>query len=241
MKERKEPFISVIIPTRNEGKYIGRLLKSIKSQIYSNYEVIVCDYNSSDSTLNIARGFNTKIVRLRRKGIAIGKNAGLKMAKGEIVAFIDADYVLPKNLFRKIADTFEKDDSVVLLQPLHAIDGKEAGKRLKIRVLNRLENINLRVGSFFGVSVFGCVFCKRSIVEKIGRFNENLDVMEDLHFYLKFKDYGRIKSIKDKVRVSYRRYMAGGALKTAWFYFKAYFAVLVLAHEEYHARFEPVR
>jgi len=241
METRNEPLISVVIPTRNEGGYIGRLLESIDNQTYKNYEVIVCDHNSLDSTLNIARNYNTKIVKVKRRGIAIGKNAGLKTAKGEIIAFIDADYVLSKNLFKRIVDSFKKDEGVVLLQPLHAIDSKSARNSLKIRVLNRLENVNLRIGSFFGVSVFGCVFCKRSVVDKIGGFNEDLDVMEDLHFYLKFRDYGKIKSIKDRVKVSYRRYMAGGALKTVWFYFKAYFAVLVLAHEEYHAQFEPVR
>jgi len=241
MERRNEPLISVVIPTRNEGKYIGRLLESIDRQTYRNYEIIVCDHDSSDSTLKIARGFEAKIIKVKRKGVAIGKNTGLKAARGEIIAFIDADYVLSRGLFKKIVDSFKKDSKVVLLQPLHDIDDTEVSKRLKIRILNELENINLRIGSFFGVSVFGCVFCRRSVVDMIGGFNENLDVMEDLHFYLKFRDYGRIKSIEDKVRVSYRRYMAGGALKTVWFYFKAYFAVLILAHEEYHAEFEPVR
>ena len=90
-----EPFISIIIPTLNEEKFLPKLLNSIKEQNYKNYEIIVSDANSKDKTIEIAKRFNVKIVQGGKP--AVGRNNGAKFSVGDYLLFLDADVILPKN------------------------------------------------------------------------------------------------------------------------------------------------
>ncbi len=81
--------ISIIIPTYNEEKYLPILLKCISKQTLKPEEVIVADNYSKDQTREIAQKFGAKIVD---GGIqSVGRNNGAKIAKGDILIFIDAD------------------------------------------------------------------------------------------------------------------------------------------------------
>ena len=84
--------ISIIIPTKNEEKYLPRLLQSLKNQTVQPLEIIVADAKSEDLTVKIARDFGAKIVKGGRP--AVGRNSGAKIARGDIFMFIDADIVL---------------------------------------------------------------------------------------------------------------------------------------------------
>ncbi len=89
----KLPTISVILPTYNAEKYLENCLKSIKKQNYpqNKLEVLVIDGGSRDRTLEIAKKFKTKILFNPYQDCDEGKSIGLRQAKGEIIALIDAD------------------------------------------------------------------------------------------------------------------------------------------------------
>lgn len=95
-------FISAIIPTLNEEKYLESCLKAIKNQTFRNFETIV-DAMSTDSTLNVAKKYTDKILVVERKGAGHGRNCGAAIAKGEILIFVDADTIVPSHLFDSIA------------------------------------------------------------------------------------------------------------------------------------------
>ena len=74
--------LSIIIPTYNEEEYLHKLLDSIKSQSFSDYEIIVADANSKDNTREIAISYGCKVVN---GGLpAIGRNNGAKVAEGRL-------------------------------------------------------------------------------------------------------------------------------------------------------------
>jgi glycosyltransferase involved in cell wall biosynthesis len=101
-------MLSVIIPTLNEEKYLQLLLESIKKQNFNDYEIIIADAGSTDKTLDIAKKYNCKIIP---GGLpAKGRNEGAKIAKGDILFFLDADTILPYNFFRKSLIEFKKRD-----------------------------------------------------------------------------------------------------------------------------------
>ena len=86
--------ISVIIPAKNEEKYIKRLLESLVSQTYKPFEIIVADADSTDNTIKIAISYNAKIVK---GGLpAKGRNEGTKVANGDYLFFFDADTYIKK-------------------------------------------------------------------------------------------------------------------------------------------------
>ncbi len=103
-----------VIPVLNEEKFIGRCISSINSQSKMPFEVIVVDNGSNDKTVEISRKLGAKVVKEKKKGISNARNSGAKLAKGELVCFVDADGVLSKNWLRQAERIFqtEKVDSV---------------------------------------------------------------------------------------------------------------------------------
>jgi len=97
--------LSIIIPTYNEEEYLPDLLKSIQRQDFNDYEVIVADSHSTDNTVDIAKSFGCHVVPGGLPGI--GRNNGAKVAKGEILLFIDSDCVLTDNYLSSAIEEFE--------------------------------------------------------------------------------------------------------------------------------------
>jgi len=88
-------MLSIIIPTLNEEKYLPRLLDSIKSQDFSDYEIIISDAGSTDKTIEIAKKYGSKtLVYTDIKHPSAQRNEGAKIAQGDNLLFLDADTVL---------------------------------------------------------------------------------------------------------------------------------------------------
>ena len=102
-KIKKPVKVSIIIPTLNEQSYLRKLLDDIKSQriddkLCSEIEIIVADGHSKDKTRQIAKSYGAKIVDGPYHP-GIGRNNGAKVARGEIIYFMDADILLKDNSF----------------------------------------------------------------------------------------------------------------------------------------------
>src|SRR3990170_2838516 len=87
------PKVSVIIPTYNREKYIVETLQSVFAQTFTDYEVIVIDDGSTDNTADVLRPYLDRIVYIRKPngGQGSARNVGIKVAKGEYIAFLDSD------------------------------------------------------------------------------------------------------------------------------------------------------
>lgn len=89
------PNVSVIIPTFNHALYLGRALKSVLDQTYTNWEVIIIDNHSSDNTDEVIASYADPRIRtlyIHNNGvIAASRNAGIQSSKGQWIAFLDSD------------------------------------------------------------------------------------------------------------------------------------------------------
>lgn len=90
------PLVSVIVPIYNVYSYVGRCIDSLLGQSLTNIEIIVVDDGSTDGSLNVVKEIcksdtRVAIVSQENQGLSCARNAGLKLAKGEYVAFIDGD------------------------------------------------------------------------------------------------------------------------------------------------------
>jgi GT2 family glycosyltransferase len=111
------PLVSVIVVCWNAGKVLGRCLDQLYAQDYPNYEVIVVDDGSDDDTLSVAdaaRGLGEMtVVRSRHnRGCPHARNLGILHARGEIIAFIDADGFATTSWLRHLVAAFAADDTV---------------------------------------------------------------------------------------------------------------------------------
>jgi len=100
-------MLSIIIPTLNEESCLPLLLEAIKRQnLNDDYEIIVADADSKDKTVEVAKGYGCKVVS---GGLpAKGRNAGAKVAKGDLLLFVDGDTVLPEGFLEKNLKEFNK-------------------------------------------------------------------------------------------------------------------------------------
>ncbi len=100
------PRVSIIIPTYNLARYIGRTLESVFAQTYTDYEVIVADDGSTDDTQDVLSSWDGKFLYLYQpnRGVASARNLGLSKAGGEFIAYLDADDMwYPEKLERQVA------------------------------------------------------------------------------------------------------------------------------------------
>ena len=94
--ETKKTLISIIVPVYNTEKYIERCLDSIMKQDYPNFEVILVNDGSTDESGIIIQKYkekykNISYIKQENKGVGAARNAGIKVAKGDYISFVDSD------------------------------------------------------------------------------------------------------------------------------------------------------
>lgn len=117
------PFVSVIIPVYNVRKYILQCLESVQKQSFSDYEVILVDDGSPDDSAQIIQQFiadhgltNFHLVHKENGGVCSARNSGLRMAKGQWIAFIDSDdWVEPDYLAKMVNSVKETNADLCLI------------------------------------------------------------------------------------------------------------------------------
>ncbi len=206
--------ISVIIPALNEEKYLFNAIDGLKKQTFKDFEVIIADGGSKDRTREIAKRY-WKVVIEKRKGIAAGRNAGARIADGEILVFLDADTKPSPSLLSAYSKAFTKG-IVAATGPILPME-KNLSNRIKIgyRVVSILF---VKLSIIFGrPSIVGSNFAvRRDTFQKVHGFNPALKTYEDWDLSNKLKEYGKIVYIDDAlVYTSARRVVAWGV----WGYF----------------------
>jgi len=109
-------LVSVIIPVYNGERYLGEAIESAQAQTYEPVEVIVIDDGSTDGSAAVANGFATVHYEFQEnQGISAARNRGVEVARGELLAFLDADDVwLPDKLLLQVT-TMERDPTLDLV------------------------------------------------------------------------------------------------------------------------------
>jgi len=201
--------VSVVIPALNEERYIGYVFEGLRRQTFKEFEVIVADGGSTDKTIKLAKKYGARVVIERRKGIARGRNAGAKLARGEILIFLDADTKPSSRLIESYVNGL-KGDVVAATGPILPLEktrkSVEWGYKFVSIVFVKLA---IKIGR---PTIVGSNFAvRKDIFEKAGGFNSNLMTYEDWDLSKRLKEYGRIRYINDAVvYTSARRIFAWG-------------------------------
>jgi len=197
--------LSIIIPTLNEADYISRTLNSIVFNKFYEIkpEIIVVDSGSTDNTADIARPFSDKLILL--KATSSGKwealNKGAESSCGEILLFLDADTVVPKDYDKEIENVF-MNKNIVGGAFEFTLDGREFG----LRVVELINRVRYRVRhSFYGDQGF---FVRSDIFHKAGMFPARR-LFETSAMCRKLQRFGKLKLIKKPALTSPRRFIEG--------------------------------
>ena len=115
----KQPKVSVIVPVYNVEKYIEKSIISICVQDFSNYEIIIVNDGTKDDSMKIVDSVLSKydipylIINQKNAGMSAARNAGLKVATGEYVCFIDSDDIMDKRYISKLYTLAKNEDQSV--------------------------------------------------------------------------------------------------------------------------------
>ena len=191
MNIKARPLVSVIIPTYNHARYLGRALQSVVDQTYVNWEVIVIDNHSTDNTDEVVASFSDPRItylKIHNNGIiARSRNKGINIANGEWIAFLDSDdwwaVEKLKILFDSISENVDliyHDLEVVNDHPRFFSRKKIKSWQVKTPALMNL----LLEGNCIGNS---SVVVRKSLLEQIGGLNESPEVIaaEDYNTWLR--------------------------------------------------------
>ena len=212
-------MISFIVPAHNEEQCLGRTLKAIRESAdvaLQPYEIIVVNDASTDSTAEVARQYNARVVDVNHRQIAATRNSGARAAIGDRLFFVDADTTI---------------NSRVVSAALRRMDRGAAGGGAIVRFEDYVPmyarlllwwmNLFMRFLSMTGGAF---MFCTRSAFDAVGGFNERLFGAEDAAMCWALKREGRFVVLWDHVLTSGRRargmgglQMVGALLRMAFF------------------------
>jgi glycosyltransferase involved in cell wall biosynthesis len=193
--------VSVVIPTRNYGRYLGEAIDSLRRQTYKDWECVVVDDGSTDGTAEIVAALAAADGRIAyvgqaAAGSAAARNAGLAATSGEFVQFLDADDLLGPGKLRQQIDTFARHPEADIVYggvryfiEGGAGDGQETqddrlGASLRRSVTGSGESV-LAALVDDNFMVVEAPIIRRSLIEKVGGFDPEIRRMEDWECWLR--------------------------------------------------------
>ncbi|MBF0226603.1 MAG: glycosyltransferase [Desulfobacterales bacterium] len=180
------PKVSVIIPTFNRAWAVKKAIDSVLAQDFKNFELIVVDDGSYDSTKEILKSYGDKIITITQDntGVSSARNKGIKLSQSEFISFLDSDDIwLPQKLSEQIK-FFDLNPEALICQT------EEIWIRNGVRVNPKNKHKKLS-GMIFEQSLELClispssVMLKKSLLEEIGLFDESLPACEDYDLWLR--------------------------------------------------------
>ena len=182
--------ISIITPSYNQARFIERTIQSVLSQDYLDLEYIVMDGGSTDGTIEILKKYEDRMVWKSEKdnGQSDAINKGLKMATGDIVAYLNSDDTYEPETFKKVADFFQNNhDKKWVTGKCKIID--ENDKEIR-KPITFYKNLFLKKFSYFKLLSENFIsqpatFWKRELVDEIGYLNEEEHFCMDYEYWLR--------------------------------------------------------
>lgn len=175
--------ISIITPTLNQAEFIEDTIKSVLNQNYENYEHIIIDGGSSDSTLKILQKYpHLKWISEKDNGQADAINKGFRLAGGDIIAWLNSDDFYEENIFDDIVSFFESNPSCKFLYGDITYVNKDK------KFLYKLTGANLNYQNLLlhpDIVRQPSCFWHKDVLEQVGFLTENLHVVMDYEFFLR--------------------------------------------------------
>ncbi|MGG7036309.1 MAG: glycosyltransferase family 2 protein [Flavobacterium sp.] len=210
----KTNLVSIIVPCYNQAQYLDECLQSVFDQTYENWECIIVNDGSSDNTEEVAMRWVSRDVRFKyvfkeNGGLSSARNAGLKIAKGDYLQFLDSDDLINKSKIASQLACFNDNIDIVICD--YFPFDNETGGFLRSRYMNPFpdienfkEDIIDKWESQLSIPCHCVLFKSKLLNKKIIKFDESLPNHEDWVFWTQLFYYSSgIFNLKQSL-VSYR-------------------------------------
>lgn len=205
------PFFTVILPLYNKEKHVENSIKSILNQTFTDFELLIINDCSTDTSASIAATYLSESVTIiqhkKNSGLAATRNTGIKKATSNYVTFLDADDLWKPTFLEKIYNLIQKFPEAGIF----ATNYEEIWDKIAKQPRNGSENLPTDfIGyiDFFklnlkqGIYNHGSVCLHKEVYEKVGFYNEELNFSEDLDFNIRANYHYKI-AYDNSVQMSY--------------------------------------
>lgn len=202
------PLVSVIVPVFNGEPYLDLALQSIFQQEYHPFEVILVDDGSEDGTAEIARSYEgIRYIYQTNQGQGPAMNAGIKAARGEFIAFLDADDLWTPNKLSVQMDYLAEHPDVgyVIARMQNFL---EPGIELPRRITKDLlltETVGLCVGT---------LVARKDVFEHVGNFDASYGHAKDVDWFVRAKEAGMRMAILPQILLHRRLHSCNRSYRT---------------------------
>ena len=222
--------ISLIIPAYNEEKYLPDCLESVHAHGAGLFEIIVVNNASTDGTVHVAQSFpGVRVVTENAKGLTKARQCGLREAKGDILAYIDADTKMPAGWVEPIERAFAGNERFVCVSGPYIYYDLPFTKKHLVRLWWLILAYPTYLVSRFMV-VGGNFAAKKSALLAIGGFDTTISFYgEDTDIARRLHNVGKVKFMPSFFMYTSARRLAGdGFFMTAARYFANYLSIAIL-------------
>ena len=191
MSEHPAPLVSVVIPTYNHARYLGRALQSVLEQSFANWEVIVIDNYSTDNTDDVIANYTDPRVtylKIHNNGvIAVSRNAGILAARGEWVAFLDSDDWWTADKLHVCLECLDENVDLVYHDLEIVTNQSQLGKRKKISSWQVRPPVLEDLLSRGNAIATSSVIIRKQLLRRLNGMNERPDMVgaEDYNTWLR--------------------------------------------------------
>lgn len=179
-KSNLKPKISLVIPLYNSQRTIEKTLDSIYKNTFKNFEVIIVDDSSTDSSVKLLKKYPVKLFQQKNAGPSKARNFGVENSKSDLILFIDSDIVIPNTVLKKIYGAFKNNN-------INIFSGMCDSENHYINKISDYENLYLhyqfarqkKTTTSFNTSL---IAIRKSLFTKFGGFKERMRMCEDMDF-----------------------------------------------------------
>ena len=181
MSDLPGPRVTVIVAAYNGERFLRETLESVFAQDFDSFEVVFVDDGSEDRTREIAQSFAVRYVRQANQGLPAARNAGLALARGDLVAFLDDDDVLPPTKLSTQVGYLDAhpETGCVLGRQEWIFDGVDPPQMARDPIFGELGGIQLVTAMI-----------RRHVLEELGGFDPSYRYAEDRDLFIRMREHG---------------------------------------------------
>ncbi len=192
------PPVTVLLPVYNAGNYVAEAIQSVLQQDFSNFELLIINDGSTDSSASVIAQFHDpriRVIHQENKGLVATLNRGLDLAKGRYIARFDADDVCyPHRLGLQFSFLEEHPDYVLVGSEADYMD--ETGKHIFTYKFQQYEDEGIRADNFIHCPVIhAAVMFRKQAVLDAGGYNPRAITFEDHLLWRNLAAFGKMKNL----------------------------------------------
>ena len=203
-----EPTVSVIIPAYNCDRYIVQAVESVLMQENCDYEIIIIDDGSTDSTEKVLEPYRDRLryIKQENQGVAAARNHGIAISQANFIAFLDADdYFLPDKLTLQANILIKSPDVGMVHSGWQRVDD-QGNKLLDVRPWEQILELNLETWLRWKPVLPSAMMFRREWLQYVGGFDARFPPAEDTNLVLRLALKGCKTVWLRQITVCYRQH-----------------------------------